>query len=708
MPNLEKKIKFMKINYSDKNEIKKYANEKYKLQFNWKYYLSHYNDLKLNNLEDAWKHWINHGIREKRKFFINHDGEEYNTYKKNAEKPLDNTKKEFEDGEILKKKIKKTIFEKKSLEKELNNKNDNNNDVKLNLLRKHNLIYKNIVDDGNTLYYFGWKQVINNFINLYDHNLYNFDKQFFFDICIERLLILGNKSEKKLCLKEIYNNDYKIISFIHNPPFQKWYKDDYRNNINNKIIFNDDYTNKNLFKMIENNTLEDNICYFYTFTNNHKEYIYYKCPSYKNKLLSITYPIEITGYEKGFDLNLFNQNKQIFHIGWRYRNFKTFFDFNKPKEYHKTILIKKEFEQEWNNISQNYKLDGITILKELNNTEYEKIFTNSCIFINLEDASSHNLILECIKFNTPIIINKLPAIVEYLGEDYPLYYENNNDLQLLHNPNYFQKLITSANEYILNMDKQKFSLDFFNKKITYDLKKIQVNDNKKLTWYCLINDLDNIDNKFHNLYTNFISQNNNKNLELKLVICETLKTNKNDVVDNLLEDEYDSDNIQFLLFIDKISKYCELMNNISYKVEKIGNNYSNFLNYCFKNGDTDYITIVDLDDEHNINFSETCINYLNNDICCDILFSSYIISNKGYEEKFIFKKDSLVFKSNFSSINLPETSIVWRKDIYNILNEFINLNDKKYIFRAFWNKSINCNLNIKCCSSDILFKRKIY
>lgn len=143
-------------------------------------------------------------------------------------------------------------------------------------------------------------------------------------------------------------------------------------------------------------------------------------------------------------------------------------------------------------------------------------------------------------------------------------------------------------------------------------------------------------------------------------------------------------------------------------MKKLEKNYSNFLNYCFKNGDTDYITIVDLDDEHNINFSETCINYLNNDICCDILFSSFIISNKGYEEKFIFKKDSLIFKSNFGAINLPETSIVWRKDIYNILTEFINLNDKKYIFRAFMNKSIDCNLNIKCCSSDILFKRKIY
>lgn len=459
--------------------------------------------------------------------------------------------------------------------------------------------------------------------------------------------------------------------------------------------------------MIENNTLEDNICYFYTFTNSHKEYIYNKCPLYKNKLLTITYPILITDLEKKFDINLFNQNKQIFHIGWRYRNFKSFIDFNKPKEYQKTILIKKEFEQEWNKLSHSYKLDEITILKELNNIEYEKIFTNSCIFIHLEDASAHNLVLECIKFNTPIIINKLQPIVEYLGEDYPLYYENSNDLQLLHNPNYFQKQIISANNYIINMDKTKFKLDNFNKKINYDLKKLEIYENKKLTWFCLINDLNDIDSKFYNLYNNFISQNNSKNLKLKLIISEHLKKNSTDDGIDFFEEE-NVTNVQFNLFMDKIIKYCELMNNISYKIEQIGDSYSNFLNSCFKKCDTHYMTIVDLDDEHDVKFSETCINYLNNDPCCDLLFSSYTISNNSYEEKFIFEKDILIFKSNFSNINLPETSIVWRKDLYDIINEFINLNDRKYIFRAFWDKCINYNLNIKCCSNDVLFKRKIY
>jgi len=705
------KAKYIKINYNDNNQIKKYINERYKIQFNWKYYLSYYKDVDLNNFEDTWCHWIKHGIKEKRKFFIYNDKENGSKSIKNTlgkEKENNNEiKKLHDESENLKKQIKKTIYEKKTLEKELKDVNkNNNNNFKLHLIRKHNLIYKNTNDDLNSIYYFGWKEVINNFINTYDHNLYNFDKQFFFDTCIERLLILGNKSEKKLCLKEIYNNDYKIITFIHNPPFQKWYKDNYKDTVIDKIIFNNDYTNKNLFKMIENNTLEENIYYFYTFTNSHKEYIYNKCPLYKNKLLTITYPIEITGLEKKFDINLFNQNKQIFHIGCRYRNFKYFIDFNKPKEYYKTILIKKEFEQDWNKLSHSYKLNEITILKELNNSEYEKIFTNSCVFVYFEDASAHNLILECIKFNTPIIVNKLQPIIEYLGQDYPLYYENISDLQQWHNPNYFQKQIINANNYIIKMDKTKFKLENFNKKISYDLKKLEVDDNKKLTWFCLIDDLNNIDDKFYNLYNNFISQNNNKSLELELIICESLRKNSKDDNPNFFEEEYDN-NIQFNLFMDKIIKYCELMSNISYKIEKICGNYNNFLNCCFKKCNTHYMTIVELDDEHDIKFSETSINYLNNDPCCDILFPSYIITNNNYEEKFIFEKDVLLFQSNFSNINLPETSIVWRKDMRDIMGEFINLKDKKYILRAFWNKCINYNLNIKCCSKNILLKRKI-
>jgi hypothetical protein len=735
MSHLEKKNTYLKIDYTDKENIKKYTNGKYQIKFNWQYYIKYYNDLNIANLTDAWNHWINFGIKEKRKFFL-------------YEYDVDHTKKTHKDiknkiristNEKINVDIKKTklpnhnkthvkndiiVNKKHKLQETIGtndvvsdnrNETDDKNNVKSNtfsllktytptsilneqrhklqLLTKNNLIYKNLADDYSGIYYYGWKDVIQSFINSYNIVLHDLDKQIFFDPSLEKLLINSNKIDKNLCLNQIYNNKYQIITFIHNPPFQKWYNNSYKNNSHDSIIFNDNYTNKNLFEMVEINNLNDNICYLYTFSNYHKEYIYNNYPVYKNKLLSITFPIEITNAEKKFDINLFNKNKQIIHIGSKYRNFKYFINFNNPSQYHKTILIKKDFEPEWNIISQKYKLDEITILKELDKNEYELLFVNSCVFLYLEDANAHNIINECIKFNTPIIVNKLPAVVEYLGEDYPLYYENDSELELLHNPNYFQKMVVAANIYIMQMDKTKININYFNKKLNYDLKKLEIYDDKKLTWFCLINSLDDIDKKFYNTYNNFISQNNNKNLILRLIICDSL---------NLVNTSENA----FTLFIDKLSKYCELMPNISYQILHISN-YSDFINHCFQDVETHYLTIVDLNDKHNVSFSENCTNYLNKNPTCDVVFTSYTISNMSYIEKFIFEKDLLIFKNNFSSYNLPETSMIFRSGIYELIGMFQNLNDRKHIFRDFLNRCIYYDMNIKCSDNEIMFKYNI-
>jgi hypothetical protein len=234
-----------------------------------------------------------------------------------------------------------------------------------------------------------------------------------------------------------------------------------------------------------------------------------------------------------------------------------------------------------------------------------------------------------------------------------------------------------------------------------------------LTWFCLINSLDDIDKKFYNIYNNFISQNNNKNLILKLIICDSLnvKPTENEVVNtengdvNAENGDVNTKNV-FDAFIDKLTKYCELMSNISYQNVHI-ENYSDFINYCFQNVQTHYLTIIDLNDEHNVSFSENCINYLNKNPTCDIVFTSYTISNMNYVEKFIFEQDLLIFKNNFSSFNLPETSMIFRNGIYDLIGRFQNLNDRKHIFRDFLKRSIYFDMNIKCSNNDIMFKYNV-
>ena len=86
---------------------------------------------------------------------------------------------------------------------------------------------------------------------------------------------------------------------------------------------------------------------------------------------------------------------------------------------------------------------------------YNKIFNNKIIFLNLYSSTANNVIMECIKANNPIIINRLEPIEEYLGKEYPLFYDNLTDVStILEN----DELILKAFNYLKNMDKSKFSM----------------------------------------------------------------------------------------------------------------------------------------------------------------------------------------------------------------------------------------------------------
>jgi hypothetical protein len=712
----EKYNNILQINYSDKSKLKQYVTNSYKDKFNWKQYVKYYKDLEINNLNDAWDHWVRYGLLEKRLFFIN---DEKKTSDKSLKKKISGKKHTSTpinvkvDGIKLSNNVKfvknnndeqldKPSKHIKSLQKEVSYTNESivksilskfgneNTNFKIRLLRKNNLVYKNIYDNYG-LHYYGWREVINNFIKKFEKNT-SFKQQYFFDEWIEKFLVWGDKMEKNFYLKEILTNSYQIITFSHNPPYQKWYQENYNNYIRNKIIYNDQHTNKTLITNIEASYLYDKITYFYTLSNYHKEYIYNKCPKLRNKLLSINHPIEINENEKIFDFSSFCQNKQIVHIGWWLRNFKTFIDFKQPEDFHKTILVKNDFETEWNTLSLSYKLDNITIIKELSNTEYEKIFVNSCIFLDLEDTSANNTILECIKFNTPLIVRKIPSVVEYLGENYPLYFETNEELNLFNNPNHLLSLIQATNDYFINMDKTHVMLDTFNKKVSYDLNKLDSNETNSLTWFCLINDLENIENKFSKLYNNFVSQNDNSKIKLNIIIDEKLSNSE----------MYDR-------FVDKIQKYSEIVHNISFSIKLFEKGYSDFLIYCSEICETQYLVIIDINDELESNYSSTFINYLNENPNCDVTFSSYKITNgNDYNESFIFSKNSMLFQSNFSNSLIPETGVVWRKDMYDLIGKFLPLGSRKFIFREYWIRVLKKKFNMTCCSSEITYKCSIY
>jgi hypothetical protein len=97
-------------------------------------------------------------------------------------------------------------------------------------------------------------------------------------------------------------------------------------------------------------------------------------------------------------------------------------------------------------------INSVDIIEFIDNNIYDNLLTENIVFLNLVDASAVNTIIECIARNTPLIVNRHPAVIELLGEKYPLYYENNmeyTEMNIEVNKLLFDRTkIARANKYL--------------------------------------------------------------------------------------------------------------------------------------------------------------------------------------------------------------------------------------------------------------------
>lgn len=98
----------------------------------------------------------------------------------------------------------------------------------------------------------------------------------------------------------------------------------------------------------------------------------------------------------------------------------------------------------------NKKMD---ILSVVDNKTYDDLLTENLVFINLVDGSAVNTLIECVVRNTPVFVNRHPAVIEIVGEDYPLLYEDANEINiLLKNP----ECIQNAYNHMKKIDKTPY------------------------------------------------------------------------------------------------------------------------------------------------------------------------------------------------------------------------------------------------------------
>ena len=118
-----------------------------------------------------------------------------------------------------------------------------------------------------------------------------------------------------------------------------------------------------------------------------------------------------------------NHSKIIFQIGWWLRRFHSLYLLPATR-LQKVLLhigepwVEPAIRAELGFVSTDLRND-VRVVDYLTDMEYDRLLSRNLVFLDLYDSSANNALVECIVRGTPVLVNPLDAVVEYLGVDYP-------------------------------------------------------------------------------------------------------------------------------------------------------------------------------------------------------------------------------------------------------------------------------------------------
>jgi hypothetical protein len=115
--------------------------------------------------------------------------------------------------------------------------------------------------------------------------------------------------------------------------------------------------------------------------------------------------------------------------------------------------------------------NSVKMIENLGNAEYDTLLSENIVFLNLIDASAANTVIECLVRRTPLVVNRIPAVEEYMGREYPLFYDTLEEANAILNN---LDLLELGYKYLINYDISKLHINTFIKDFIASFKKLDL------------------------------------------------------------------------------------------------------------------------------------------------------------------------------------------------------------------------------------------
>jgi hypothetical protein len=245
------------------------------------------------------------------------------------------------------------------------------------------------------------------------------------------------------------------IGFIHVPPIVP-------------VWFMSEMSNENIFTLPQ---WKESLSFckgIFTLTSYHKKNLEKILPVPVNNLL---HPTETPEIQWNWQKFISNKEKKIIQIGYWLRKLYSIHLLD-AQSFKKVFIVKDDTSMDYllKAEKENYSLknhlteealQSVKLLPFQTNHDYDLLLSNNIIYLDLYDSSANNAIIECIVRNTPVLVNPIEPVIEYLGVDYPFYFTDH--LEAAEKLQNFD-LIKDTHEYLKDHPvKKKLSLRYFRK-----------------------------------------------------------------------------------------------------------------------------------------------------------------------------------------------------------------------------------------------------
>ena len=167
-----------------------------------------------------------------------------------------------------------------------------------------------------------------------------------------------------------------------------------------------------------------------------------------------------------------NPHPKLIQVGWWLRRFRSIYELPVSRLQRAVLTpVLSERDADFRNAVARDRLrasrrpgaeDPVLNLPYQTPEGFDELLAENLVFLHLYDSVCNNTIIECIVRETPVLVNPLPSVVEYLGPEYPLYFAT---LEEAGKKAEDIGCIRAAHEYLHVLPKHPFTAEHFRRSL---------------------------------------------------------------------------------------------------------------------------------------------------------------------------------------------------------------------------------------------------